>query len=153
MTRTAPPEADETPQAGSDAGASEALKVGTSNVRELFTRNLRQSGIYIAFVVIIVLFAILTDGLSLNPANITNIILQYSYVLILAIGMVIVIIAGHIDLSVGSVVALTGAASPRRWPGRLASDSARRASSLVGASKATSGTMPSAWIDLPLGVK
>jgi putative multiple sugar transport system permease protein len=120
MTRTAPPQADETPPAPEPA-ASEALKVGTSNVRELFTRNLRQSGIYIAFVVIIALFAILTDGLSLNPANVTNIILQYSYVLILAIGMVIVIIAGHIDLSVGSVVALTGAVSAvlvikQGWP-------------------------------------
>jgi putative multiple sugar transport system permease protein len=48
---------------------------------------------------------------SLSPINITNIILQYSYILVLAIGMVIVIIAGHIDLSVGSVVALTGAIS------------------------------------------
>ena len=57
------------------------------------------------------LFAILTDGVSLSPGNITNIVLQYSYILVLAIGMVIVIIAGHIDLSVGSVVALTGAVS------------------------------------------
>src|SRR4051795_2382591 len=121
MTSTAPPQADETPQAPTEAAASEALKVGTSNIRELFTRNLRQSGIYIAFVVIVALFAILTDGLSLNPTNVTNIILQYSYVLILAIGMVIVIIAGHIDLSVGSVVALTGAVSAslvikQGWP-------------------------------------
>jgi putative multiple sugar transport system permease protein len=111
MTTSAPPQSEETPSGQTEAAASEALKVGTSNVRELFTRNLRQSGIYIAFVVIIVLFAILTDGLSLAPRNITNIVLQYSYVLILAIGMVMVIIAGHIDLSVGSVVALTGAVS------------------------------------------
>ena len=110
MTTSAPPQSEETPQ-GQETAASEALKVGTSNVGELLTRNLRQSGIYIAFVVIVALFAILTDGLSLNPTNVTNIILQYSYVLILAIGMVIVIIAGHIDLSVGSVVALTGAVS------------------------------------------
>ena len=53
----------------------------------------------------------LTDGVLLCPGNITNIVLQYSYILILAIGMVIVIIGGHIDLSVGSVVALTGAVS------------------------------------------
>jgi putative multiple sugar transport system permease protein len=111
MTTSAPPQSEETPSGHPEPAAAEALKVGTSNVRELFTRNLRQSGIYIAFVVIVVLFAILTDGLSLNPTNVTNIILQYSYVLILAIGMVIVIIAGHIDLSVGSVVALTGAVS------------------------------------------
>ena len=82
-----------------------------SALREVFTRNLRQSGIYIAFVLIIGLFAILTHGLLLTPPNLSNVVLQYSYILILAIGMVIVIIAGHIDLSVGSVVALTGAVS------------------------------------------
>ncbi|NLT54312.1 MAG: sugar ABC transporter permease [Actinomycetales bacterium] len=90
---------------------SGTLPVGTSNVRVLLTRNLRQSGIYVAFVAIVALFAVLTDGVLLSPGNITNIVLQYSYILVLAIGMVIVIIAGHIDLSVGSVVALTGAIS------------------------------------------
>jgi len=84
---------------------------GIASMRELVTRNMRTSGIYIAFVAIIALFAILTDGVLLSPSNISNIVLQYSYILILAIGMVIVIIAGHIDLSVGSVVALTGAVS------------------------------------------
>ena len=108
MTRTAPPEADPTPQEPAPAAA---LHAGTSDLRALITRNLRTSGIYVAFVVIVALFAILTDGVSLSPGNITNIVLQYSYILVLAIGMVIVIIAGHIDLSVGSVVALTGAVS------------------------------------------
>ena len=84
---------------------------GAASVRDLVTRNMRTSGIYIAFVLIVALFAILTDGVLLSPGNISNIVLQYSYILILAIGMVIVIIAGHIDLSVGSVVALTGAVS------------------------------------------
>jgi putative multiple sugar transport system permease protein len=108
MTRTAPPPADPTKE---QAATSVALHTGTSDIRTLLTRNLRQSGIYIAFVAIIALFAILTGGVSLSPINITNIVLQYSYILILAIGMVIVIIAGHIDLSVGSVVALTGSIS------------------------------------------
>jgi putative multiple sugar transport system permease protein len=80
-------------------------------LRGMFTTNLRQSGIYIAFVAIVALFAFLTDGILLSPANMTNLVLQYSYILVLAIGMVIVIIGGHIDLSVGSVVALTGAVS------------------------------------------
>lgn len=84
---------------------------GVANIRELVTRNMRTSGIYIAFVVIIAVFAIVTDGLLLAPNNISNLVLQFSYILILAIGMVIVIIAGHIDLSVGSVVAVTGAIS------------------------------------------
>ncbi|MFE2754564.1 multiple monosaccharide ABC transporter permease [Actinosynnema sp. NPDC059335] len=74
-----------------------------------FTINLRQSGIYMAFALIVVLFTVLTDGALLTPQNISNIIVQNSYVLILAIGMILVIIGGHIDLSVGSVVALTGA--------------------------------------------
>jgi len=71
--------------------------------------NPRQSGIYVAFALIVVLFAVLTDGALLQPQNISNIIVQNSYVLILAIGMILVIIGGHIDLSVGSTVALTGA--------------------------------------------
>jgi putative multiple sugar transport system permease protein len=110
MTRTAPLQEDQTPQEP-EAAAAVALHTGTSDIRALITRNLRQSGIYVAFVAIIALFAILTGGVSLSPGNITNIVLQYSYILVLAIGMVIVIIAGHIDLSVGSVVALTGAVS------------------------------------------
>ncbi|MBM7818729.1 putative multiple sugar transport system permease protein [Cellulosimicrobium cellulans] len=78
--------------------------------RELVTRNVRQSGIVVAFVAIVALFAVLNDNF-LSPGNITNIILQYSYILILAVGMIMVIVAGQIDLSVGSVVALTGAVS------------------------------------------
>lgn len=74
-----------------------------------FSFNLRQSGIYIAFALIILLFSILTNGELLSPQNISNIMVQNSYILILAIGMILIIIAGHIDLSVGSVVGLTGA--------------------------------------------
>ena len=82
----------------------------TMNIRELLTHNLRQSGILVAFVAIVALFSLLHPNF-LSPGNITNIVLQYSYILILAIGMIIVIIGGHIDLSVGSLVALTGAVS------------------------------------------
>ncbi|MEV0157141.1 multiple monosaccharide ABC transporter permease [Micromonospora sp. NPDC050686] len=109
MTSTRP--APEPDTASSASAPAAALHTGTSDPRTLIMRNLRQSGIYVAFIVIVALFAILTDGVSLSPGNITNIVLQYSYILVLAIGMVIVIIAGHIDLSVGSVVALTGAVS------------------------------------------
>src|SRR5215212_3211469 len=108
MTKIAPPPAEPTAE---EAAPAVALHTGTSDLRQLFTRNLRTSGIYIAFVAIVALFAFLTDGVLLSPGNITNIVLQYSYILVLAIGMVILIIAGHIDLSVGSIVALTGAVS------------------------------------------
>jgi putative multiple sugar transport system permease protein len=110
MATTATPQADPTPKEP-EATPAAALHAGTSDLRQLIMRNLRQSGIYVAFIAIVALFAILTEGVSLSPGNITNIVLQYSYILVLAIGMVLVIIAGHIDLSVGSVVALTGAVS------------------------------------------
>ncbi len=77
-------------------------------VRDLVTRNVRQSGIFVAFIAIFVLFSVLNHEF-LSPGNLTNIVLQYSYVLILATGMLMVIVLGQIDLSVGSVVALTGA--------------------------------------------
>jgi putative multiple sugar transport system permease protein len=63
----------------------------------------------IALLLIMLLFQILTGGILLKPLNVTNLILQNSYILVLAIGMVLVIISGHIDLSVGSVAAFVGA--------------------------------------------
>jgi ABC-type xylose transport system permease subunit len=78
-------------------------------VRDLVQSNIRQYGMLVALAVIIVLFQVLSDGILLKPLNITNLIQQNSYILILAIGMVIVIINGHIDLSVGSVAAFVGA--------------------------------------------
>ncbi|MEK3800761.1 multiple monosaccharide ABC transporter permease [Peribacillus sp. FSL H8-0477] len=77
----------------------------------LFKNNLRQYGMVLALVLIMILFQILTEGVLLKPINITNLILQNSYILVLAIGMLLVIILGHIDLSVGSVVAFVGAMS------------------------------------------
>ncbi|WP_130176759.1 multiple monosaccharide ABC transporter permease [Cryobacterium sp. SO1] len=70
--------------------------------------SLKQFGILGALVAIIIIFQVWTGGKTLQPGNIINIVQQYSYILILAIGMVMVIIAGHIDLSVGSVAAFTG---------------------------------------------
>ena len=74
-----------------------------------FKNGIRKYGMLIALAVIMILFAVLTDGISLKPLNITNLILQNSYILILAIGMLLVIITGNIDLSVGSVAAFVGA--------------------------------------------
>src|SRR5690349_9384372 len=81
----------------------------TEGSSRTYNLNLRQSGIYIAFALIVVLFTVLTGGDLLAPQNISNIIVQNSYILILAIGMILIIIAGHIDLSAGSVVAVCGA--------------------------------------------
>jgi len=78
----------------------------------------RQFGILIALVVIIAFFQVVTGGKTLDPNNLINIVNGNSYVLVLAIGMVMVIIAGHIDLSVGSVAAFVGivvAESMDKW--------------------------------------
>lgn len=72
--------------------------------------NLRQSGIFFAFAAIVVVFSILKP-VFLSPANLTNLVLQYSYILVLAIGMLFVIVLGQIDLSVGSLLALASAVS------------------------------------------
>ena len=74
------------------------------------SHNLRQYGIMAALAIIVLLFQILTDGRLLYPNNVAALIQQNAYVLILTIGMVMVIVAGHIDLSVGSVSALLGGA-------------------------------------------
>ncbi|WSV01666.1 sugar ABC transporter permease [Streptomyces sp. NBC_01023] len=71
---------------------------------------MRQYGMLIALGLIVVLFQIWTGGVLLKPNNVTNLVLQNSYILVLAIGMMIVIIAGHIDLSVGSLAAFVSAA-------------------------------------------
>jgi putative multiple sugar transport system permease protein len=96
--------------AGPAVGTPTGPGPGTSR---RFSINLRQSGIYLAFVLIVLLFTILTHGDMLAPQNISNIIVQNSYILILAIGMILVIIAGHIDLSVGSLVAVSGAVAAK----------------------------------------
>ena len=71
--------------------------------------NLREYGLMIALVVIMVLFQILTQGTLFKPLNLTNLVLQNSYIVIMALGMLLVIVAGHIDLSVGSVAGFIGA--------------------------------------------
>jgi len=71
--------------------------------------QLRQLGLFIALIAIVILLQGMTHGVTLSPRNVSNLVVQNSYILILAIGMVMVIIAGHIDLSVGSVVAVVGA--------------------------------------------
>ncbi|WP_319469121.1 multiple monosaccharide ABC transporter permease [uncultured Trichococcus sp.] len=56
-------------------------------------------------------FQLMTDGIFWRPLNITNIVLQNSHILVLAAGMLLVVLLGHVDLSVGSVMAFVGAIS------------------------------------------
>ena len=71
--------------------------------------DIQKYGMIIALVTIIILFQILTDGVLLKPMNVSNLVMQNSYILILAMGMLPCILTGNIDLSVGSTVAFVGA--------------------------------------------
>lgn len=82
------------------------------SIKQIVKRNMRQYAMLIALLVIMVLFQVLTDGVLLKPINVHRLIQQNSYILILAMGMMLCILSGgHIDLSVGSIVALIGASS------------------------------------------
>ena len=71
--------------------------------------NLRDYGMLMSLVVIMGFFQVMTDGTLMQPLNLTNLILQNSYIVIMALGMLLVIVAGYIDLSVGSVCGFIGA--------------------------------------------
>ena len=82
-----------------------------NRVLSIVKKNFRQYGMLLALAIAMILFQITTDGVLLRPVNLTNLILQNSYILVLAIGMLLCILTGNIDLSVGSVVAFVGAIS------------------------------------------
>ncbi|MCD9872600.1 multiple monosaccharide ABC transporter permease [Streptomyces guryensis] len=92
-------------KSGGSAAGGNLLQLILGGLR----RNMRQYGMLIALGLIVVLFQVWTGGDLLLPRNVSNLVLQNSYILILAIGMMLVIIAGHIDLSVGSLTAFVGA--------------------------------------------
>lgn len=75
----------------------------------LFKNNIREYGMLIALIVIMIFFYFVTDGILMKPINITNLVLQNSYVIIMALGMLLIIVSGWIDLSVGSLAAFIGA--------------------------------------------
>ena len=80
-----------------------------NGVRSYLTKHLREYGLLFALIAIMAFFQVMTGGVMLRPINITNLFLQNSYIIIMALGMLIVIVAGHIDLSVGSVMGFIGA--------------------------------------------
>lgn len=71
--------------------------------------HLREYGLLLALIVVMIFFQIVTDGTLLRAVNVTNLLLQNSYIVIMALGMLIVIVSGNIDLSVGSVMGFIGA--------------------------------------------
>ena len=79
------------------------------NVQKLLQQNIREYGMYIALFVIMVIFTITTDGIFISSRNISNLLNQTGYIAILAVGMTLVIVIRHIDLSVGFLAGFLGA--------------------------------------------
>ena len=71
--------------------------------------DMKQYGMVLVLVAVYVIFAVMTGGKNMTPANVNNLIMQNGYVVILAVGMLLCVLTGNVDLGVGSVVALCGA--------------------------------------------
>lgn len=80
-----------------------------SEAKSLIKQNIREYGMYIALVVIMVAFSISTGGLFISSRNISNLINQTGYIAVLAVGMTLVMVIKHIDLSVGFLAGFLGA--------------------------------------------
>ena len=95
---------------GENKNDSAKAKVGLgAEIVSLLKSNVREYMMYIALVVIMVFFTIKTNGGFIQARNIANLINQAGYVAILAIGMTLILILKHIDLSVGYVAGFSGA--------------------------------------------
>ncbi|NLP45764.1 MAG: sugar ABC transporter permease, partial [Epulopiscium sp.] len=79
------------------------------DLKLLLKQNIREYGMYIALIFIMLIFSIATDGLFMSSRNISNLINQTGYVAVLTVGMTLVIVIRHIDLSVGFVAGFLGA--------------------------------------------
>jgi putative multiple sugar transport system permease protein len=79
------------------------------DLQKLLRENIREYGMYIALFVIMAIFAIATKGVFISPRNIANLINQTGYIAVLAVGMTLVIVIRHIDLSVGFLAGFLGA--------------------------------------------
>jgi putative multiple sugar transport system permease protein len=80
-----------------------------NDLGRVLRQNVREYGMFIALFVIMAIFTITTDGLFISPRNISNLINQTGYIAILAVGMTLVIVIRHIDLSVGFLAGFVGA--------------------------------------------
>jgi len=89
-----------------DTGAAAPAR---SDLMRFVLANIRDYALLLSLLAVMVFFQFATNGTLFMPVNMTNIILQNSYIVIMALGMLLVIVAGHIDLSVGSVSGFIGA--------------------------------------------
>ncbi|PDW00613.1 ABC transporter permease [Candidatus Chloroploca asiatica] len=93
------------------SGKTEAQTPGSflQDLSKVLRQNIRDYGMYIALFVIMVIFAITTNGIFLSPRNLSNLLNQTGYIAVLAVGMTLVIVIRHIDLSVGFLAGFLGA--------------------------------------------
>jgi putative multiple sugar transport system permease protein len=80
----------------------------TSSLRNV-VQSLGRGGLFVALLIAVLFFQITSNGVMLKPLNVTNVFLQNGYILVMALGMLLIIVIGHIDLSVGSVAGFLGA--------------------------------------------
>lgn len=80
-----------------------------NNAQKVLRQNIREYGMFIALFVIMTIFTITTDGIFISSRNISNLINQTGYIAVLAVGMTLVIVIRHIDLSVGFLAGFLGA--------------------------------------------
>lgn len=81
----------------------------TSSLKKVVAQNIREYGMYIALFVIILIFAVTTNGTFISARNISNLVNQMGYIAVLAVGMMMVIVTRQIDLSVGFLAGFLGA--------------------------------------------
>ena len=91
------------------SGAAPAAAHTERSALDHLKHHFREYGMLITLVAIMAFFQTMTGGTLMQPLNLTNLVLQNSYIVIMALGMLLVIVAGHIDLSVGSVCGFIGA--------------------------------------------
>ncbi|POR51088.1 multiple monosaccharide ABC transporter membrane protein [Paraburkholderia eburnea] len=89
--------------------APQEAEVKKSEIIDVIKRGASEYGLLFSLIVIMIFFQVATGGVLMQPLNLTNLVLQNSYIVIMALGMLMVIVAGHIDLSVGSTAGLVGA--------------------------------------------
>lgn len=80
-----------------------------NEAKGLIKQNIREYGMYIALIIIMVTFSAATGGLFMSSRNISNLINQTGYIAVLAVGMTLVMVIKHIDLSVGFLAGFLGA--------------------------------------------
>lgn len=98
-----------TPPQNATAARTDVTAAHQKSPLDYLKHNFREYGMLITLVAIMVFFQYMTEGTLMQPLNLTNLVLQNSYIVIMALGMLMVIVAGHIDLSVGSVCGFIGA--------------------------------------------